>query len=52
MGNALHTTWVTQALEQALHRRNPTHRLQHHSDKGCQYTSAAFQKLLTDNGII
>jgi putative transposase len=52
MGNSLHTELVTQALEQALQRRNPTHSLQHHSDKGCQYTSTAFQKLLTDNGII
>ncbi|MES2998847.1 MAG: IS3 family transposase [Pseudomonadota bacterium] len=52
MGNSLHTELVTQALEQALQRRNPTHSLQHHSDKGCQYTSAIFQKLLTDNGII
>jgi putative transposase len=56
MDASLHTTLVTQALEQALEqalqRRNPSHSLQHHSDKGCQYTSAAFQKLLTDNGII
>ena len=51
MGNSLHTTLVTQALEQALQRRNPLPNLQHHSDKGCQYTSTAFQKLLTDNGI-
>lgn len=52
MGKSLHTTLVTQALEQALQRRNPAHSLQPHSDKGCQYTSAAFQKLLIDNGII
>lgn len=52
MAESLHTTLVTQALEQALQRRNPEYSLQHHSDKGCQYTSAAFQKLLTDNGIV
>jgi transposase InsO family protein len=52
MGESLHTTLVTQALEQALQRRSPSDSLQHHSDKGCQYTSAAFQKLLTDKGII
>jgi putative transposase len=51
MGNSLHTTLVAQALEQALQRRNSSPDLQHHSDKGCQYTSTAFQKLLTDNGI-
>ncbi len=51
MGESLHTTLVTQALEQALQRPNPSPNLQHHSDKGCQYTSTAFQKLLTDNGI-
>lgn len=52
MGNSLHTELVTQALAQALQRRNPRHSLQHHSDKGCQYTSAIFQKLLADNGIV
>ena len=52
IGESLHTILVMQALEQALQRRNPLDSLQHHSDKGCQYTSAAFQKLLTDNGII
>lgn len=52
MGESLHTALVTQALEQALQRRNPSRGLQHHSDKGCQYTSTAFQKLLTDNGIM
>jgi putative transposase len=52
MGNSLHTALVTRALEQALQRRNRTHDLQHHSDKGCQYTSSAFQQLLTDNGIL
>lgn len=52
MGESLHTILVMQALEQALQRRNPSNSLQHHSDKGCQYTSAAFQKLLTNNGII
>ena len=52
MSESLHTTLVMQALAQALQRRNPSDSLQHHSDKGCQYTSAAFQKLLTDNGIM
>lgn len=51
MGDSLHTSLVTQALEQALQRRNPLSNLQHHSDKGCQYTSTAFQTLLADNGI-
>ncbi len=47
-----YTRKVTQALEQVLQRRNPRHSLQHHSDKGYQYISATFQKLLIDNGII
>lgn len=52
MGESLHTTLVTEALKQALQRRNPPPNLQHHSDKGCQYTSEAFQKLLADNAIV
>ncbi len=43
---------VLDALNQALQRRQPTHNLQHHSDRGCQYTSQAFQQSLQENNII
>jgi putative transposase len=34
------------ALRRALMRRKPTAGLMHHSDRGCQYTSKAYRKLL------
>lgn len=52
MGATLQTSLVMQALEQALQRRKPKNDLQHHSDRGCQYTSEAFQKLLDGHGIV
>ncbi len=42
---------VLQAMNQALQRRRPKSGLQHHSDRGCQYTSELFQELLSENGI-
>lgn len=43
---------VTDALLMAIWRRRPQRAdLLHHSDQGSQYTSEAFQRLLTDNGI-
>ena len=52
MSESLQTPLVVDALEHALQRRNPSFPLQHHSDRECQYTSTAFQQLLTDNGIV
>lgn len=52
MDKSLHTALVLRALEQALWRRQPDSGLQHHSDRGCQYTSEVFQALLTRNNII
>lgn len=52
MDKSLHTALVLRALEQALQRRQPEGCLQHHSDRGCQYTSEAFQALLAKNKII
>jgi len=52
MSPSLHTELVLKALEQALQRRQPSNSLQHHSDRGCQYTSEAFQALLAKNNII
>ena len=43
---------ISAALNQAVMHRKPTVGLVHHSDKGCQYTSSVFQKLLKINGII
>ena len=42
---------VMAALTPALWQRQPRSGLLHHSDRGSQYTSAAFQQLLTDHGI-
>lgn len=52
MDKSLHTELVLKALEQALQRRQPTEGLQHHSDRGCQYTSSAFQALLAKNKVV
>ena len=52
MNDSLQTNLVLEALNQALQRRQPKNDLQHHSDRGCQYTSHAFQKLLQENNII
>jgi len=43
---------VLEALNMALGRRTPTPGLIHHSDRGSQYASHAFQKLLKDRGIV
>ncbi len=42
---------VIAALEQALIHRNPSGDLVHHSDKGSQYTSRDFQKVLAQHHI-
>jgi len=49
----LRSDLVEQALIMALtHRRPPMHReLIHHSDRGVQYASAAFQRRLAEHGI-
>lgn len=52
MDKSMHTELVLKALEQALQRRQPLEGLQHHSDRGCQYTSEAFQALLAKNNVI
>lgn len=43
---------VKNALKQAITHRKPGEGLIHHSDKGSQYTSHAFQKELVKNNII
>lgn len=42
---------VTDALMMAVWRRGKPHALLHHSDRGSQYTSDAFQRLLGDLGV-
>ena len=39
------------ALENAVTRRQPAPGLLHHSDRGCQYTSAAYRQALASRGI-
>ena len=44
-------TLVERALRMALLLRRPQAGLLHHTDRGCQYTSTAYQALLADSGI-
>jgi putative transposase len=48
-----HTSFVLDALEQALHDRRPAHRsgLTHHSDRGSQYVSIKYTERLAEAGI-
>jgi len=48
-----HTGFVLDALEQALHDRQPVHRggLVHHSDRGSQYVSIRYSERLAEAGI-
>jgi putative transposase len=52
IGATLETELVSDALRRAIERRRPDgKRLLHHSDRGCQYTSDAYQKTLRTLGI-
>ncbi len=51
MSERMTSELVKSALEQAILHRQPDEGLIHHSDKGCQYTSHAFQKALARNNI-
>jgi len=52
MSDRLTTPLVTRAMRNAIESRHPeTSDLIHHSDRGCQYTSDAFQQLLSTLGI-
>jgi transposase InsO family protein len=46
IGPSLETTLVKEALKQALRDRRPAPGLLHHSDRGVQYASSAFEALL------
>jgi len=52
IGDSLATPLVSDALRQAIESRRPeTKHLLHHSDRGCQYTSSAYQTTLKTLGI-
>jgi putative transposase len=46
LGESLNTDLVTEAWEQAQRQRRPSPGLLHHSDRGLQYTSSRYQRLL------
>jgi putative transposase len=52
MNAAMTTQLVTDALMMAIWRRGKPDSLLHHSDRGSQYTSEQFQRLMADNGIV
>jgi putative transposase len=52
MSASLETAFCLDALAMALRTRKPSHGLVHHSDRGCQYASAAYRKTLEANGLV
>jgi putative transposase len=52
LSTTLSTTLPLQALEMAVGRRRPATGLLHHSDRGCQYTSADYRGALTELGVV
>jgi len=52
MADSPTTSLVADALRHAIESRRPVgKRLLHHSDRGCQYTSGDYQRLLNDLGV-
>ncbi|MCK1288982.1 IS3 family transposase [Bradyrhizobium sp. 44] len=52
MSPAMTAQLVTDALVMAIWRRGKPDALLHHSDRGSQYTSEPFQRLMADHGVI
>lgn len=52
MGSSLKTALPLAALHMALRKRRPGAGLLHHSDRGCQYASAAYRSTLAGHGCI
>jgi len=52
MNAAMTAQLVTDALVMAIWRRGKPDALLHHSDRGSQYTSEQFQRLMADNGVV
>ena len=48
---SLHTALPLAALRMALGQRRPARGLLHHSDRGCQYASAEYRRLLRAHGL-
>lgn len=51
MNDHLRSELAGDALAMALQERRPDKGLLHHSDRGCQYTSESYQRLLRDQAI-
>ena len=51
MSAAMTAQLVTDALVMAIWRRGQPRALLHHSDRGSQYTSEAFQRLMAEHGV-
>src|SRR4051812_3987477 len=51
MSAAMTAQLVTDALVMAIWRRGRPRELLHHSDRGSQYTSEAFQRLMAEHGV-
>jgi putative transposase len=52
MSAAMTVQLVTDALVMAIWRRGKPDALLHHSDRGSQYTSGQFQRLMADHGVV
>ena len=52
MSAAMTAQLVTDALVMAIWRRGKPDALLHHSDRGSQYASEQFQRLMADNGVV
>lgn len=52
MGSTMTKELVITALEQAVHREKPPKGVIHHSDRGSQYASHAYQKLMVKHGFV
>jgi transposase InsO family protein len=52
MSSRMHSSLVCNALMMAIWRRRPNAGLIHHSDRGVQYASRAFRKLLKVHGLL
>jgi putative transposase len=52
MNHHRETTLVQDAWQMALGRRSPSMGLRHHSDRGSQYASHAYQAMLANQGIV
>jgi len=51
VSRSMHTEFVLDALEQALHARQAENGLIHHSDHGSQYLSIRYTERLAENGV-